>query len=133
MVPTVTLSILQEYIDQHRLASLMITYEDPTRLTPNIKLNIYTDPNDLRTQSVATTVESYMKALYGRESLEIGESLYGSVIGRDILNAFPYINYLEVVEPDFNIECGPSEYIDMNACKFRIYVNDELVIDEWNS
>jgi hypothetical protein len=133
LMPTVTLSILQEYVDQHRLASLMITYEDPIRLTPNIKLNIYTDPNDLRTNSVATTVESYMKALYGRESLEIGESLYGSVIGRDLLNAFPYINYLEVVEPDSNITCAPDEYIDMNACKFKIYVNDELIIDEWES
>lgn len=129
--PSVSLLALKEYIDARRLSSLMITYEDPVRLTPNIRLNIYMDSDDLRITSVATTVESYMKNIYGRESLRIGNSLYGSTIGKDILNAFPYIDYLEVVDPDINIACGPDEYIDMNACPFRIYVNDELIIDEW--
>lgn len=131
LVPTVTLSTLKDFIDEHRLASLMITYEDPVRLTPNIRLNIYMAKDDLRVGTVAQTVESYMKALYGRESLGIGESLYGSVIGKDVLNAFPYIDYLEVVDPDINIEAAADEYIDMNSCKFKIYVNDELIIDEW--
>lgn len=129
--PSVSLLALKEYVDARRLSSLMITYEDPIRLTPNIRLNIYMSADDLRVSSVATTVESYMKSIYGRESLGIGDSLYGSTIGKDLLNAFPYIDYLEVVDPDINIECGADEYIDMFACKFKIYVNDELVIDEW--
>ena len=130
--PSVSLLALKEYVDARRLASLMITYEDPVRLTPDIRLNIYMDKDDLRVASVATTVESYMKSIYGRESLGIGDSLYGSTIGKDLLNAFPYIDYLEVVDPDINIACGDDEYIDMNACKFRIFVNDELIIDEWS-
>lgn len=131
--PSVSLLALKEYVDARRLSSLMITYEDPIRLTPDIRLNIYMDKDDLRVTSVATTVESYMKNIYGRESLGIGDSLYGSTIGKDLLNAFPYIDYLEVVDPDINIACGADEYIDMNACPFRIYVNDELIIDEWES
>lgn len=130
--PSVSLLALKEYVDLRRLSSLMITYEDPVRLTPNIRLNVYMDKDDLRVASIATTVESYMKNIYGRESLGIGDSLYGSTIGKDLLNAFPYIDYLEVVDPDINIACGDDEYIDMNACKFRIFVNDELVIDEWS-
>ena len=129
--PSVSLLALKEYVDARRLSSLMITYEDPIRLTPNIRLNIYMDKDDLRVSSVDTSVESYMKSIYGRESLGIGDSLYGSTIGKDLLNAFPYIDYLEVVDPDINIACGADEYIDMNACKFRIYVNDVLTIDEW--
>lgn len=123
---------LMKYIDERRLASLMFTYEDPKRYVPNIRLNIYTNPDDLRTQTIASQVKQFMQEYYYRDKLKIGESLPGSIIGRDLLNRFEVINYIEVVEPDINIEVDEDEYIDMYYAKFKIYVNDVISnIDEW--
>lgn len=130
--PTPSCKTMMDFIDERRLASLMITYEDPKRNIPNIKLNIYINEDSLSVSTIASSVEAFMKALYDRSYLTIGKSLYGSVIGRDVLNAFAEIDYLEVEAPKINIEVDPDEYIDMYYAKFRIYVNDELKIDEWN-
>ena len=120
------------YIDENRLASLMFTYEDAKRFVPNIRLNIYTDPTDIRTLTIANQVENFMKEFYYRDNLEIGQSLPGSVIGKDILNNFDVITYIEVVEPDINIEVDEDMYIDMYYAKFNIYVNDELIVNEYD-
>lgn len=133
-VPLNTLSLqysdstkaLMNYIDERRLASLMFTYEDPGRVVPNIELNIYTNPDDLRTKTIASQVKQFMQEHYYRDKLGIGESLPGSVIGKDLLNRFDVINYIEVVEPGMNITCEENEYIDMYYAKFKIYVNDVL-------
>jgi len=122
-----------KYIDENRLASLMFTYEDAKRYLPNIRMNIYTDPNDIRTLTIANQVETFMKEFYYRDNLTIGQSLPGSVIGRDILNNFDAITYIEIVEPDINIAVDPDMYIDMYYAKFNIYVNDELIINEYNN
>lgn len=118
-----------EYIDERRLSSLMMTYEDPIRLTPHITLNVYTDPSDLRTGTIAESVFTFMTQFYDRENLLIGQSLYGSTIGRDLLNAFPEITYVEVVDPEMNIPCEKNEYIDMYWSTYTIYVNDVKIID----
>lgn len=122
---------MMNYIDENRLCSLMFTYEDPKRYIPNIRMNIYADPNDIRTTTIATQVENFMKEYYYRDYLKIGQSLPGSIIGKDILNNFDVISYIEVVEPDVNIEVDPDMYIDMYYAKFKIYVNDNLIIDEY--
>lgn len=123
---------LIEYIDERRLASLMFTYADPVRIVPNIRLNIYTDPTDIRTKTIAQQVKDFMQEFYYRDKLAIGESLPGSIIGRDLLNKFGVINYVEVEEPGINIECPVDGYIDMYYAKFKIYVNDEISeIDEY--
>ena len=129
--PTSVLTTIMEYIDERRLASLMFTYEDPKRIVPKIKLNIYTNAEDLRTASIAMNAKEFMRSIYSRGSLGIGRSLYGSVIGKDLLNAFEEITYVEVQSPEHNIECPPDSYIDVFFAKFKIYVNDELIIDEW--
>ena len=129
--PTALLSQLQDIVDERRLASLMMYYEDPKRLTPNIQLNIYTDSNDLRSENIASNTKKFMQTIYNRANLKIGQSLYGSTIGRDLLNAFSEITYLEVVSPDINIVAKEDEYIDMYYAKFKIYVNDTLVLNEW--
>lgn len=129
--PTAALQSVMDFIDERRLASLMFTYEDPIRIVPDIELNIYTNQDDIRTATIATNVETFMKNIYNRASLGIGQSLFGSVIGKDLLNAFDEITYVEVQAPEHNIPCAGNEYIDMYYAKFRIYVNDELVIDEW--
>lgn len=129
--PTSTLKSVMNYIDERRLASLMFTYEDARRIVPNIKLNIYTNAEDLRTTAIASNAVNYMKSVYSRSNLGIGKSLYGSVIGRDLLNAFEEINYIEVQSPEHNIVCPDDSYIDIYYAKFQVYVNDELVINEW--
>lgn len=129
--PTPILKSIQEYIDERRLASLMFTYEDPKRIVPNIQLNIYTNEDDLRTSMIATNAKDFMKNIYSRSNLGIGKSLYGSVIGKDLLNAFEEITYVEVKAPEHNIACAGDEYIDMYYAKFQIYVNDQLIINEW--
>lgn len=131
--PTQTLISLVKYLDERRLASIMMYYEDPKRLVPNIELNIYTNEADLRTADIAENAKQFMKTIYSRENLPIGQSLYGSVIGKDLLNAFPEITYLEVQAPEFNIEVDFDEYIDMAYAKFKIYVNDNLIEDEWKT
>lgn len=128
--PTATLLKLQKFVDERRLASLMIYYEDPKRILPEIILDIYTDENDLRASTIATNVKMFMQVAYGRTRMDIGKSLYGSVIGKDLLNVFPEITYLEVHAPEHNIPCAPDEYIDMAYAKFKINVNDVTVIDE---
>lgn len=128
---TETLKSIKKYIDERRLASLMFTYEDPKRIVPLINLNIYTNEDDIRTNNIATNAQNFMKSVYGRSQLGIGQSLYGSVIGRDLLNAFPEITYVEVQAPEHNIPCAGDEYIDMYYAKFKIYVNDKLIINEW--
>ena len=129
---TPVLKTIVDYIDERRLASLMFTYEDPERIVPNIELNIYTNAEDLRTATIAENAKEFMKSVYSRASLGIGKSLYGSVIGRDLLNAFSEINYVEVKAPEHNIVCPENGYIDMYYAKFKIYVNDKIVLNEWN-
>lgn len=128
-VYTITGKEMVDFIDKRRLSSLMVSYLDPKRKTPTITINIYTNPSDLRTGTIATSVFTYLTQHYDRETLQIGESLYGSTIGRDLLNTFNEITYVEVVEPDINIECAKDEYIDMYWSTYNIYVNDVLILD----
>ena len=120
-----------DYVNDHRLAGLSVEFKDPKRLVPNIQLDIYVDENDLRKATVADNVKAYMKSIYNRKALPIGKSLYGSVIGRDLLLAFPEITYLEVKAPENNIKVADDEYIDMHYAKFCIRVNDKDILKEW--
>lgn len=129
--PTNTTKSMMEYIDARRLASIMMFYEDPKRLVPDIELNIYTAEHDLRANTIADNAKNFMKTVYNREYLGIGQSLYGSVIGKDLLNNFPEITYVEVQAPEYNIKVDPDEYIDMYYARFKIYVNDNLIQNEW--
>lgn len=131
LVPTATLRKMMNYIDERRLASLYIQYKDPKRTTPKIKLKIYTNESDLRATTIAERSELFMKQVYDRQRLVIGQSLYGSVVGKDLLNYFSEITYVEVQAPEYNIPVADDEYIDMFYSKFKIYVNDILTINEW--
>ena len=111
---------------ERKSATLYIEYRDPIYIEPWLILNIYLDPNDLTIASVAEEVVDFLKTRYSRNRVAIGESLYGSVIGKDILNAFPNIDYVEVRDPEYNIEAAPYEYIDLNNGYYQIFVNDSL-------
>lgn len=118
---------LVKYIDERRLASLKVTYSDPEYILPSVELDIYMDKNDLRINSIALDVVTYIKIRFGRGNVAIGESIYGSVIGKEVLNYFPQVDYLEVQAPEHNIPAEPWEYIDMANAEFVVRVNDEKV------
>lgn len=123
---TVAAKQLHELYMDRKAATLYIEYRDPIYINPWLVLNIYMDENNLRMSSVAQDVVDYLKILYSRGKVGIGESIYGSVIGKELLNAFSYIDYIEVRDPEYNIEAKPYEYIDLNNGFHQIFVNDKL-------
>lgn len=116
---------LVEYIDERRLASLKVTYSDPEYLIPSIELDIYINKDDIRKTTIAFDTICFIKVCFGRRFVGIGESIYGSVIGKEVLNALPQIDYLEVHAPEHNIPAEPWQYIDMSNAEFIVRVNDE--------
>lgn len=116
---------LTKYIDERRLASLKVTYSDPEYIKPSIELDIYINEQDLRKATIAFDTVCFIKVCFGREFVEIGQPIYGSVIGKEVLNALPQIDYLEVHAPEHNIPCEPYQYIDMANAEFIVRVNDE--------
>lgn len=107
-------------------ATLYLEYRDPVYINPWLILNMYMNPESLNQINAADLVVNYLKVAYNRNVIKIGESIYGSVVGKDILNSFPYIDYVEVRDPEYNIEAKPYEYIDMANGYFTIFINDEL-------
>lgn len=128
--PTDACQKLMDYVDARRLASITMFYLDPIYILPKIEINIYMDKNDLRVSTVATEVKNFMLEKYGRGNIEIGQSLYGSRVGADILDEFPYITYVEIQAPDTNISADYNEFIDIIRAKFYIKVNDEVIIND---
>lgn len=118
---------LHDLYMERKAATLYLEYRDPVYINPWLVLNIYMDENSLRLSSVAQDVVDYLKILYNRSKVGIGESIYGSVIGKELLNAFSYIDYIEVRDPEYNIEAKPYEYIDLNNGFHQIFVNDRLM------
>ena len=59
-----------------------------------------------------------------RKNLKIGEPIFASVIGSDILTNFDYIRYCEVRDPEEKIEVLPRGFIDIVP---NVLENGELV------
>lgn len=117
---------LHEIYMERKSATLYVEYRDPVYINPWLILNVYLDEKDTRASSIAQDIVNYLKILYNRGRLAIGESVYGSVIGKEILNAFAYVDYIEVRDPEYNIEAKPYEYIDINNGYHQVFVNDKL-------
>lgn len=117
---------LQEIYDDRRSATLYMEYRDPIYINPWLILSIYLDEDDLNIPSIAQNVVDYLKVLFNRGRVQIGESIYGAVIGQRLLNSFSSINYIEVRDPEYNIEAKPYEYVDINNGYHQIFVNDKL-------
>ena len=105
---------LRAYIDQRRLTTLQITYCNVDILQPVIKVDIFMDQYDLRYDLVPDSVKNFIFKKYYRGNLKIGDPLFQSTIGADILDEFPYIEYCEVTINDTNkIEPRPREFVDI--------------------
>lgn len=129
---------LKEFVDDKRLATLYIEYEDPTYIVPDIILYLYMDDFAIRKNVISSDVVDFIKTTFGRYETKIGQSIRGSVIGKQILNYFEDIDYVNIdttIVPEqegeeegfeFDIKAGPLEFIDMANAKYTVYVNDTL-------
>lgn len=115
---------LRNYVDERRLTSLNVTYHDLDIVQPDIKVDVYMDKNDIRYSSTATQVKNFIVDKYSRKNLKIGEPIFASVIGSDILTNYNYIRYCEVRTPEEKIEVTPRGFIDVVP---NILRNGELV------
>ncbi|MBQ2639225.1 MAG: hypothetical protein IJF92_00460 [Bacilli bacterium] len=108
---------LRETIDSRRLHSLWITYYDVEIIEPKIYIEIYMDSRDIRFESIATQVKEFILKRYARDNyLKLGDPIFASVIGSDILNEFDFIRYVEVGLPTFTddlIEVLPRQFLDI--------------------
>ncbi len=107
---------LREYIDERRLTSLNVTYHPLDIVQPVINVELYMDKNDIRFKSVEAEVLDFIVNTYSRKNVKIGEPIFASKIGADILNNFDYIRYCEVGLPTKNddlIEVLPRGFIDV--------------------
>lgn len=104
---------LREYVDERRLTSLNVTYHDLDIVQPTIIIDVYMDKYDTRFENTATQIKSFVLDKYSRKNLKIGEPIFASVIGSDILQKFDYIRYCEVRDPEELIEVNPRGFIDV--------------------
>lgn len=105
--------LLREYVDERRLTSLNVTYHDLEIVQPTITIDIYMDKNDIRYNTTAAQVKSFIVDKYSRTNLKIGQPIFASVIGADILTNYDYIRYCEVRDPAEKIEVLPRGFIDI--------------------
>lgn len=115
---------LREYIDERRLTSLKVTYHDLDIIQPNIIVDVYMDKDDIRFKTSATAIKDFIVDKYSRKNLKIGEPIFASVIGADILSKFDYIRYCEVRDPEEKIEVLPKGFIDVVP---NILIGNKLV------
>ena len=116
--------VLREYIDERRLTSLNVTYHDLDIVQPDISVDVYMSKDNINFQTASTQVKDFIFKKYSRPNLKIGEPIFASVIGADILNAFDWIRYCEVRTPEEKIEVLPKGFIDVVP---SIMVNGVLV------
>ena len=104
---------LREYVDERRLTSLNVTYHELDIVQPTIIIDAYMDKYDTRFENTASQIKDFILDKYSRKNLKIGEPIFASVIGSDILQKFDYIRYCEVRDPEELIEVNPRGFIDI--------------------
>ena len=90
-----------------------VTYHDLDIVQPKIEVDVYMDKDDIRYSSTATQIKNFIIDKYSRKNLKIGEPIFASVIGSDILTNYDYIRYCEVRTPEEKIEVTPRGFIDV--------------------
>ena len=104
---------LREYVDERRLTSLNVTYHDLDIVQPDISVDVYMSKDNINFTTASTQVKDFIFKKYSRPNLKIGEPIFASVIGADILNEFNWIRYCEVRDPEEKIEVLPKGFIDV--------------------
>lgn len=126
---------LREYVDERRLMSLNVTYHDLDIVQPQINIDIYMDRNDIRFKTIGAQVKEFILDKYSRKYLKIGEPIFASVIGSDILTEFDFIRYCEVGLPTFTddkIEVLPRGFIDVVPYVLQEHNGDSVIVNKIN-
>lgn len=110
---------LREYIDERRLTSLNVTYHELEIVQPKIIIDVYMDKYDIRFKDTDIRVKDFILDRFSRKNMKIGQPLFASVIGSDILHEFDYIRYCEVRDPEELIEVTPKGFIDIIPNKIQ--------------
>lgn len=104
---------LREYVDERRLTSLQVTYHPLEIVHPTIDIDVYMNKDDIRFDTTAESIRNFIVDRFSREHVKIGEPLFESVIGHEILDNFDYLRYVEVNSPVEKIEVVPKGFIDV--------------------
>ncbi len=104
---------LREYVDERRLTSLQVTYHPLEIVHPTINVDVYMNKDDIRYETTAEAVKKFIFEKFSRKNMKIGEPLFESVIGHEILDNFDYLRYVEVTSPTEKIEVVPKGFIDV--------------------
>lgn len=118
---------LKDTITKRRLHSLWVTYYDVDIIQPEINVEVYMDSRNTEFESIAAKVKDLILKNYSREYLHVGDPIFASVIGSDILDNFDFIRYVEVGLPAFTddlIEALPNEFIDIIPPKVTVSALD---------
>ena len=126
---------LREWVDERRLTSLKVTYHPLEIVQPIINIEIYMDKNHLRFNTIADEVLDFVVEKYSRKNIKIGEPIFASVIGSDILQEYDFIRYCEVGLPTKNddlIEVLPKGFIDVVPYILQEQNGEQVRIDKIN-
>lgn len=116
---------LKEYIDAHRLTSIMISYNNVEILTPDIKIEAYINKYDLRADSLADKIKQIILKNYDRSVFKIGEGIYSSKLSKQILDEIDYCNYIEVQLPDDSYIPTKMQFLKVQLENIEVTVIEE--------
>ena len=92
------------------------------------------DKNDVKFNTMSTQVRDFILEKYSRKYLKIGEPIFASVIGSDILTKFSNIRYCEVRTPEEKIEVLPRGFIDIvpNVKKSNGEIEEKIIVNVYD-
>ena len=80
-------------------------------------MKVYMDQNDLKYGTAADSIREYIVELFARKSGSIGKSIFRSNLSSKILEAFPFVKYVEILsmtgETDGMIPAGDFDFLDI--------------------
>lgn len=117
------------YIDDVRKkkpAGIKVDYFNVDYIRPLLTMKVYMDEDDLRYNSAGVMIANYLEELYSRKTHKIGDAIYQSHISRDVLSAFDYVKYLEIISltesVDGAIKPNRKQYVELLASNITVKV-----------
>lgn len=127
-VETSVISNLASFINKRKVASVVVNYFDVTYTQPIITLKLYMNKDDLRYTTTEDLVRNFIVDYYTRGENSIGRPIYKSNLSAKILEAFPYLNYVEIVsmtgESNGMIPAGITEFLEVLPENINIIMVD---------
>lgn len=127
-VETSVISNLASFINKRKVASVVVNYFNVIYTQPIITLKLYMNKDDLRYTTTEDLVRNFIVDYYTRGENSIGRPIYKSNLSAKILEAFPYLNYVEIVsmtgESNGMIPAGITEFLEVLPENINIIMVD---------